>query len=663
MSRTSLQPSTAPPHRAASPLPLYGYALHLPASPPPGLASTLAVVRDHITRFGGETVTTSVGAEPSVDTDSDSVWLRLSAPHVSRETSLGHRVSRETSPGRHVSRETSNSDASPSHTALLHLRGWGELGSAELWGPYGETTAQAVTGLMAVQGRATGGPRRLGVDYLAAVGGVVATTTLLATALGEARGMPIDHAELGLAHTALYSLGQYLAAATTDEEPEAVPTRPYSPGEQPPFVSADGIRFEVEALDSAPWQAFWRQLGVPARQIAESWGPYMGRYSRATAPVDPALAEAAVRHTYSDVQRTAEITGMSVSPVRALHHRMTDEDVVEDHAPWALAGELDVLDEFGGFGEVGGGRSGSRSEGARLPLAGLRVVESTRRIQGPLAGLLLGALGAEVIRVEPPGGDPLRGIPPMAGDTSARFLALNRGKSVHEIDFRTPRGRREVLDLVADADVFLHNWAPGKAAQLGLDHTDLAAVRPGIVYAWASGWGRDAPAARLPLGTDFMVQAWSGVADALRTEDRAPAPSLVTLLDLLGGFIAAEGVVAGLLARRRGAGGVRVDTSLLGASRVLLGSRLRGRGQVGERAGAAGDAGAGGAWPGGVGSGGARTGDAWPGGVSPGGAGPHAGGDAVPVRTDLRALPADPLFGQVFLRRGCALVMPPWRFS
>ncbi|MET8827651.1 CoA transferase [Streptomyces sp. NPDC004610] len=569
------------------------------------------------------------------------------------------------------------------HAALLHLRGWGELGSTELWGPYGETAAQAVTGLMAVQGRATGGPRALGVDYLAAVGGVVATTTLLATALGEARGMTIDRAELGLAHTALYSLGQYLAAATADEEPEAVPTRPYSPGAQPPFVSADGIRFEVEALDAAPWQAFWRQLGVPARQIAESWGPYMGRYSRATAPVDPALAEAAVRHSYADVRRMAEITGMSVSPVRALRHRMTDEDVVEYQAPWTLVsetgetGETGVFGETGEFGEIGetgefgeigafgGGcrRGSSVPRGARLPLAGLRVVESTRRIQGPLAGLLLGALGAEVIRIEPPGGDPLRGIPPMAGDTSARFLALNQGKSVHEIDFRTPRGRRKVLDLVAGADVFLHNWAPGKAAQLGLDHTDLAAVRPGIVYAWASGWGRDAPAARLPLGTDFMVQAWSGVADALRTEDRAPAPSLVTLLDLLGGFIAAEGIVAGLLARRRGARGVRVDTSLLGASRVLLGPGLRGWG-VGESAVAEGGSGR-------------RAGGGTPGADAPAGSldatipsvpdNPdrlaHAGLSGVPVRTDLRALPADPVFGQVFLRRGCALVTPPWRFS
>ncbi|MFJ7242882.1 CoA transferase [Streptomyces olivaceus] len=616
MSKTLPQHGTAPPRHPA-PLPLRGQVLSLPAAPPPGLAPALAVVRNHVSRLGAQTVTARS------DSDEDCARLLLTA---GRER--------------------------PS----LRLCGWGGLLTGhEHWGPFQEITAQAVTGLMAVHGRANGGPRPLDVDYLGTVGGVAATTALLAAALGAARGTGIRQAEMTLAHTSLFTLGQYVAAATAEEEPEEVPTRPWAPDEQPPFVSADGIRFEVEALDAAPWQAFWRRLGVPARQIAESWGPYLGRYARATSPVAPDLAEAAAQRTYPELLRVAEVTGMSVSPVRSLGHRMTDEDMVHDQAPWALSCEGTSDADHGTPPAVG------------LPLAGLRVVESTRRIQGPLAGLLLGALGAEVIRVEPPGGDPLRGIPPMAGGSSARFEMLNRGKEIHEIDFRTPKGRRRLLDLVSGADVFLHNWAPGKAAQLGLDRPDLAAVSPQIVYAWASAWGRDAPADRLPLGTDFMVQAWSGVADAVRTSGHPPAPSLVTLLDLLGGHLAAEAVVAGLLARQVGATGVRVDSSLLGASRVLLGSRSRctpprpsgfatatADGHLAVAADRTAAKAAGVAVEEGTTT---DTTDALQARLT------AAGIPSAPVRTDLRSLPADPTLGQLFTHRGCALVTPPWRFS
>ncbi|MGS2648356.1 CoA transferase [Streptosporangium sp. LJ11] len=92
------------------------------------------------------------------------------------------------------------------------------------------------------------------------------------------------------------------------------------------------------------------------------------------------------------------------------------------------------------------------------------------------------------MRIEPPGGDPLRGMPPMCGDLSARWLALNRGKRAVEIDIKSAAGRAELRDLVAGADVFVHNWAPGTAERLGLDDRDLSAVSPALVYAYTSGW-------------------------------------------------------------------------------------------------------------------------------------------------------------------------------
>ncbi|TDC46670.1 carnitine dehydratase, partial [Actinomadura sp. KC345] len=205
------------------------------------------------------------------------------------------------------------------------------------------------------------------------------------------------------------------------------------------------------------------------------------------------------------------------------------------------------------------------------PLAGVRVVESTNRVQGPLAGHLLHLLGAEIVRLEPPGGDPMRGVPPLAGDCSARFLALNRGKGAVEADLKTGAGREAALRLLASSDVFLQNWPPGRASLFELDAGDLAAVRPGLVYAHAGGWADVHPAPQ-PMGTDYLVQAYTGVAAALAADGQAPAPTLMTITDVLGALIGAEGTVAGLLARARGGTGVRVETGLVDAARLLLGA-------------------------------------------------------------------------------------------
>jgi crotonobetainyl-CoA:carnitine CoA-transferase CaiB-like acyl-CoA transferase len=218
---------------------------------------------------------------------------------------------------------------------------------------------------------------------------------------------------------------------------------------------------------------------------------------------------------------------------------------------------------------VPGPRPAAPVSGAVLPLTGLRVVESTRRVQGPLAGHVLRMLGAEVVRIEPPGGDPMRWLPPLAGDCSARFSALNAGKPVVEADLTTGQGRDTVRALAAEADVFLHNWAPGKAAGLGLDASDLLPGHPALVYAWASGFG-DAFGDRPPLGTDYLAQVHSGLAAAVRPADQSPAPSLMTLTDVLGGLVCAQGVLAALAAREAaGSRGSRVDSSLVSAAALV----------------------------------------------------------------------------------------------
>ncbi|SMC49362.1 CoA transferase [Lentzea albidocapillata] len=435
----------------------------------------------------------------------------------------------------------------------------------------GEQDVQAACGIMHVHGRRFGRPTPLGLDYASIVAAELAELGACALTFAQARGIPLHAVSTSLAQAALLAVAQYLAAATADD-----PAEPHSPG-GPPFYSAEGVAFEIEALDPSVWQRFWAALGADDQSVSQGWRPFLHRFATATCPL-PRLAEVLAAYPMVWLTDVARRTGMTLV-------RVSDQPV--SHVP-----------AFVLSGASGDHRRGRPAE--LLPLSGLVVLESCRRVQGPLAGHLLRLLGATVLRIEPPDGDPLRWVPPMAGDTSARFRALNWGKDVVEIDLGAPGGRQEALDLAASADVFLHNWAPGKAEQWSLRHTDLARVRPGIVYAHASGWGTEL-GPNPPLGTDFVVQAHSGV-----------PPSLMTIVDVFGGVVSAHGVVAALT---RGA--TRVDSSLLSAA-----GRMN-------------------AWP--------RRRCAEP--------------LTVPVCDDLAALAADPRFARALVRDECVLVSSPWEFT
>ncbi|GAA2771697.1 CoA transferase [Streptomyces showdoensis] len=439
--------------------------------------------------------------------------------------------------------------------------GWGAPGS----GAEDEATAQAVTGVMAVHGRRHGTPRGLGVDLLATATGVLTVQGLLAALIGRARGgTPAARVETAADRTGLLLVSQYLAAAGADE-PEAVELAPGGP----PFTSRDGVVFELETLDPGAWAEFWRDLDAPADAVRTGWRPFQFRYATACAPLPRALHATALAHGIERVRQAAARSGAEVCRLRTLAERAREDDGAD---PWSLR-PLGRPEPGAPAAAAGRAAPAAAPAPADRPLEGLTVLEAGRRIQAPLAAHLLGLLGARVIRIEPPGGDPLRGMPPACSGVSARWLALNRGKDAVELDIKSPRDRDALRGLAADADVFLHNWAPGKAAELGLDAEDMSAANPALVYAYTGGWAdriQDAP-----MGTDFMVQARTGVGEAVHPADEPPVPSLMTLLDLLGGLHGTEAVLAGLLLRERTGHGVRVDSSLLGAADTLLAPALR----------------------------------------------------------------------------------------
>ncbi|WP_078894483.1 CoA transferase [Streptomyces sp. CT34] len=517
-----------------------------------------------------------------------------------------------------------------------------------------EATAQAATGVMHVHGRRDGRPLGLAVDYTATCAAVATVQGLLAALLGQVRGGGATHVTCGADRAALLAVSQYIAAAGAPEA-EAVVLEPGGP----PFTAACGTRFELEALEPATWAGFWRGLGAPEAAIRTGWRPFQFRYAIACAPLPEELHATTRAASWARIRQAAGASGAEVCRLHTLADRVTEASA---GAPWTYVPLAPI--------RVPPSPMASRCESAR-PLSGFTVLEAGRRIQAPLAAHLLGLLGADVIRVEPPGGDPLRGMPPCCSDISARWLALNRGKRALQIDIKSPAGQAELRELIADADVFLHNWAPGKAERFGLDADHLAAVNPRLVYAHTSGWGGRLPDA--PIGTDFMVQARTGVGEAARPADEPTAPSLMTLIDVLGGLLGAEAVLAALLLRERTRHGVRVESSLLGAAETLTAPALR-RAAAGREARRP----AGFRRP-------LPTADGWmtPADGSARAANARAGHlgrltsheavavlrdqglTATVVATDLAALPADPrLRGALTRDRYGSLVVPsPWRFE
>jgi crotonobetainyl-CoA:carnitine CoA-transferase CaiB-like acyl-CoA transferase len=418
-----------------------------------------------------------------------------------------------------------------------------------------EAVIQAVSGLMAVHGRDAGGPRRLGLEVASVAAGVLAGHSVLAALVGRSRGVPVARIEGSVLQAALLLVSHRVAAATAGSEWVPAPPAP-APG--PPFASAEGDWFEIETLDPSAWRAFWERLGA-TEELGWAWQLFRPRYFRGTCTLPAGLHEATRTRPLAEIVAAAQACGVSLSRVRSY------EEVLE--SPGCSQGHPIVRALHGTSGAPGGAPQAAPGSGS-LPLAGLRVVEATSRLQGPLAGLLLQMLGAHVVRVEPPGGDPSRSVPPLAGETGSFHLAFNRGKEPVELDLGRPQGRADLAELVADADVFLQNWRPGKAAEWGLAADDLAAANPRLVYGYASGWG-DLPGVAHMVGTDFLVQAYAGVGAGIHPEGQAPLPSRALLTDYMGALATCEAVLWGLYLRERTGRGQRVDASLLAGAMAL----------------------------------------------------------------------------------------------
>ncbi len=200
-------------------------------------------------------------------------------------------------------------------------------------------------------------------------------------------------------------------------------------------------------------------------------------------------------------------------------------------------------------------------------LDGVTVLEIANYVSGPYAAMLLGDLGATVIKIEGPnGGDPFRGWGKV--EYSATFGSLNRNKKSVVLDLKNPGDVEMLRGLIADADVLIQNFRPGTLERSGLGYDDVHALNPRLIYTSITGFGNEGPYRDYP-GYDTVGQGMSGLLSLL-TEMNDPKPMGISLSDHLAGIFACYGVLAALIARERTGRGQHVETSLLESSIAFL---------------------------------------------------------------------------------------------
>jgi crotonobetainyl-CoA:carnitine CoA-transferase CaiB-like acyl-CoA transferase len=200
------------------------------------------------------------------------------------------------------------------------------------------------------------------------------------------------------------------------------------------------------------------------------------------------------------------------------------------------------------------------------PLAGLLVADFSRILAGPYSTMLLGDLGAEVVKVESPAGDDTRTwAPPVREGVSTYYLGVNRNKRSVALDLKDPDDLAAAQELARRADIMIENFRPGGLARFGLDYDAVSARNQGIVYASISGFGSAPEGAVLP-GYDLIVQAISGLMSLTGSPDGEPFRAGISVFDVMAGLHATIGVLAALQSRQQTGRGQHVEVSLLGSA-------------------------------------------------------------------------------------------------
>lgn len=197
------------------------------------------------------------------------------------------------------------------------------------------------------------------------------------------------------------------------------------------------------------------------------------------------------------------------------------------------------------------------------PLEGIRVLELSRHLAGPFASMTLGDLGADVVKVEPPGrGDDTRSFPPYWNGESTYYLSANRNKRSITIDLATEAGQDVARSLAMQSDILIENFRPGTTERWGLGYEQLREINPRLIYCTISAVGSDGPDSNRS-GVDLLMQAYGGLMSITGEEHGAPVRVGTSVVDLTAGANAVQGILAALYLRERTGKGQRIESSLL----------------------------------------------------------------------------------------------------
>jgi crotonobetainyl-CoA:carnitine CoA-transferase CaiB-like acyl-CoA transferase len=208
-------------------------------------------------------------------------------------------------------------------------------------------------------------------------------------------------------------------------------------------------------------------------------------------------------------------------------------------------------------------------------LAGIKVIDCTKVLAGPLCTQYLGDLGADVIKVEPVSvGDETRRWPPIRSDFGSVFLSVNRNKRSLALDLKRPEGQKIIQELIRDADVLIESYATGVAPRLGIDYAHATAAKPDIIHCSISGFGRTGPLSN-GLGYDVILQAFSGMMSITGEPGGGPVRSPISPIDQATGLHALAGILAALLERTKTGRGKSLEVSLFETAVAFLGYNLQ----------------------------------------------------------------------------------------
>ena len=473
------------------------------------------------------------------------------------------------------------------------------------WGIEGEmrdkagvaSTADAFAGLNSLNGEEGGRPERLRytafIDFNAANYIAAATLVGLYARDQTGRAQRVQLSQLGCTIAAeLTRIAEYFA---TEEIPIPLGNASANTAPHQAFLCQDGRYLAVGVETQAQWEGLCRALEVQKlmldprfttnvervkhreelRQIL--WGLFKEKPTRWW---EIRLGKEGVPHGYFydfDVLRNhaqvienefipeIEVPGVGQLYTGGVPWRYSKTPTQLEASPLPGQHTEDIRKKGFGSTRVRGERKIRSHQLGSAPLAGVKVVEASQGVSAPYASLMMALCGAEVVKIEPPGGDYARRFVPLGPEgEGAAFLQLNRNKKGIVLDPRTDEGRQELTALVRETDVFIEDWGPGKADELGLGYQDMERINPGLVYCAISAFGEKGPMKYLP-GSELVVQAVSGVYRGLGEPGETPVRIGEDIAGLSTGLMAFQGVMGALLHRNKTGEGQRVAVSMLGS--------------------------------------------------------------------------------------------------